>query len=101
MIWIYLPAVNKDKLVYKMTGIQLEPMTNIDTFQFVEKGMGGGISHFANHFGKVNNKYMKNYDDKKSSKYIMYLDAKNMYGWAISQCLPTGGFKWMMDDRHW
>lgn len=42
---------------------------------------------------------MKNYDDKKSSKYIMYLDANNLYAWAMSQCLPTGGFKWMMEKE--
>lgn len=80
-----------------MTGIQLEPMTNTDTFQFVEKGMGGGISHFANHFGKVNNKCMKNYDDKKSSKYILYLDANNLYGWLCPNVyllvVSNGGWK--------
>ena len=70
-------------------------MVDIDMFQFIEKGMRGGISYIANRYGKANNKYMKNYDEKAPSKYIMYLDANNLYGWAMSQALPTGGFKWL------
>ena len=70
-------------------------MTDIDMFQFIEKGLRGGISYTANRYGKANNRYMKEYDEKASSKYIMYLDANNLYGWAMSQYLPTGGFRWM------
>ena len=40
---------------------------------------------------------MKKYDEKVPSEYIMYLDANNLYGWAMSQYLPTGNFKWMSD----
>lgn len=53
--------------------------------------MRGGISYIANWYGKANNKYMKNYEEGTPSKYIMYLDAYNLYGWAMSQYLPTGG----------
>ena len=37
---------------------------------------------------------MKNYDKNKESSYIQYLDANNLYGWAMSQKLPADGFKW-------
>ena len=40
---------------------------------------------------------MKNYDPDEPSTYIQYLDANNLYGWAMSQSLPTHGFKWMRD----
>ena len=40
---------------------------------------------------------MKTYDERAPSKYIMYLDANNLHGWAMSQYLPTGGFKWMTE----
>ena len=83
----------------KMTNIKLELMTDIDMFQFIEKGMHGGVSYIANRYGNANNKYMKEYNEKAPSKYIMYLDANNLYGWAMSQYLPTGNFKWMTDKK--
>ena len=42
---------------------------------------------------------MKTYDEKASPKYIMYLDANNLYGWAMSQYLPIGGFKWLTEKQ--
>ena len=67
----------------------------VSRFQFIEKGMRGGISYIANRYGKSNNKYMKEYDEKAPSKYVMYLDTNNLYGWAVSQYLPSEGFRWM------
>ena len=62
----------------KMTSIRLELMTNVDMFQFIEKGMHGGVFYIANRYGKANNKYMKNHAKNAQSKYIMYLDANNL-----------------------
>ena len=42
---------------------------------------------------------MKNYDKNKESSYIQYLDANNLYGWAMSQKLPVNGFKWINDVK--
>ena len=92
------PGLSWDAML-KMTNIKLELMTDINMFQFIEKGMRGGISYIANRYGKANNKYMKEYDEKAPSKYIMYLDANNLYGWAMSQYLPTGGFRWMTEKQ--
>ena len=77
----------------------LELMTDINMFQFIEKGMRGGISYISNRYGKANNKYMKEYNEKDPSKYIMYLDTNNLYGWAMSQYLPTGNFKWLTEKQ--
>ena len=92
------PGLSWDAML-KMTNIKLELMTDVDMFQFIEKGLRGGISYIANRYGKANNKYMKEYDEKAPSKYIMYLDANNLYGWAMSQYLPTGGFKWLTEKQ--
>ena len=67
--------------------------------QFIEKGMRGGISYIANRYGKANNKYMREYNKKAPSKYIMYLDANNLYGWAMSEYLPTGAFKRLTENK--
>ena len=88
------PGLSWDAML-KMTDIKLELIFDIDMYQFIEKGMRGGVSYIANRYGKANNEYMKKYDEKAPSKYIMYLDANNLYGWAMSQYLPTGGFKWL------
>ena len=77
----------------KTTQVQLELMTDISMLQFIEKGIRGGISYIANRHGEANNKYMTGYDSNKPSKYIMYLDDNNLYGFTMSQFLPAGGFK--------
>ena len=89
------PGLSWDAML-KMTKTELKLMSDVDMFQFIEKGMRGGISYIANRYGKANNKYMENYNPEEASKYIMYLDANNLYGWAMSQYLPTGGFKWLI-----
>ena len=64
----------------KMTDIKLELMSNVDQYQFIEKGMRGGISYIANRHLEANNPYIKGYNSKKPNTYIMYLDANNLYG---------------------
>ena len=81
----------------KMTNIKLELMIDVDVFQFIEKGMYGVVSYIANRHGMTNTKYMKEYNEKSPSKYIMYLDTNNLYCWAMSQCFPKGNFKWMSE----
>ena len=60
-----------------------------------EKGIRGGITHISKRYAEANNKYMKDFNPDKPSTFIQYLDANNLYGWAMSQSLPTHGFKWM------
>ena len=64
-------------------------------YLFTEKRLKGRISYICKRFSKANNKYKKNYDPKKLSKYIMYFDANNLFGWAMSRYLPCDGFKWL------
>ena len=63
----------------------------------VEAGIRGGICHSIHRYAKSNNKYMKDYDESKESSYIQYLDANNLYGWAMSKRLPVNNFKWIED----
>ena len=59
----------------------------------VEKGIRGGICQAIHRHAKANKNYMRNYDQKIESSYLMYLDANNLYGWAMPQKLPIHGFK--------
>ena len=60
----------------------------------VGEGIRGGICHGIHKYAKANNKYMNNYEKSIESSYLMYLDANNLYGWAMSQKWPVNGFKW-------
>ena len=79
----------------KMTGVKLEKISDIDKYVFIEKGLRGEISYIAKRYTKANNKYMNDYDPKKLSTFISYLDMNNLYGWAMSEYLPYEGFKWL------
>ena len=83
----------------KKTNIELELLTDYDMLLMVEKGIRGGICHSIQRYAKANNKYMKNYNNNEESSYIQYLDANNLYGWAMSKKLPTNGFKWIDNDE--
>ena len=69
-------------------------MTDYDMLLMVEEGIRGGICHSIHRYAKANNKYMKNYNNNEEPSYIQYLDANNLYGWAMSKKLPVNGLKW-------
>ena len=83
------------KACFKKTGVKLELITDYDMLLMIEKGIRGGICQATHRYAKANNKYMKNYDKNNESSYIEYLNANNLYGWAMSQKLPEIGFKWV------
>ena len=62
---------------------------------FFEQGRRGGVSYINKIYSKENNEYCKDYDKEKPKNYIIYLDMNNLYGHAMSQYLPYGGFKWV------
>ena len=66
-------------------------------FLTYEEGIRGGICNKVHSYAEANNKYMKNYDKNKESSFLMYVDANNLYGWAMSKKLPVDGFKWVDD----
>ena len=81
----------------KKTNVELELLTDYDMLLMVEEGIRGGICHAVQLYAHTNNKYMNDYDRKKKSSYIQYLDANNLYGKAMTEKLPVKGFRWMED----
>ena len=77
------PELNWDAML-KMTDVKLEQIFDINKYLFFEKEQRGGISYICKRYSEANNKYMKNYDPTKLSKYITYLDDKNLHGWRMS-----------------
>ena len=84
------------KACLKCTGIKLELLTDPDMLLMFQRGIRGGITQAVHKYTSANNKYMGDrFDPKSESSYLQYQDANNLYGWAMSQPLPTGGFKWV------
>ena len=79
----------------KQTGIKLELLTDPDMLLMFERGIRGGITQVVRKYAAANNPYMGDkFDPNEDTTYLQYLDTNNLYGWAMSQPLPTGEFKW-------
>ena len=83
----------------KETKQELQLLKDYDMLMMFEQGIRGGISHISKRYAEANNKYMKDFDESKPSTFIQYLDANNLYGWVMTQNLPTHGFKWINVDE--
>ena len=99
--YVSSPGLSWDAML-KMTNVKLDLISDVDMQNFIEKGMRGGISTITHRHAVANNKYMRkeNYDPEKESSYISYLDANNLYGWAMSQKLPRGDFRWIPSPEY-
>ena len=81
----------------KKTELKLELSTDYQMLLMIEEGIRGGMCQSTHRYAKANNKYMKKYDKSIESSYLNYLDANNLYWWAMSQKLPINGFVWHDD----
>ena len=87
------PGLSWDALL-KKTGVEIELLPDLDMHLFIKRGMWGGISMASKRYAKANNPRVEGYDPTQPTNYITYLDANNLYGWAMSQPLPKKNFHW-------
>ena len=96
------------KACLRKTRVRLELLNDPDMLLMFEHGIRGGIMQAVHRYALAKNKYMSHvglgscsdpmgdcYDLSQESSYLQYLDANNLHGWAMSQPLSTGQFKWI------
>ena len=79
----------------KITKVRLDLFDNEEMYTFIERSIRGGISQISKRFAKANNSRCRDFDPLKPITHLIYLDANNLYGWAMSQMLPTHNFRWL------
>ena len=87
------PGLSWD-LLLKKTGFELELLTDLEMHLFIEREMRGGISTVSKRHARANNPLVEGYNAAEQTNYITYLDANNLYGWAMSLSLPKNNFHW-------
>ena len=90
------PGLSFDAML-QFTKVELELFTEVEMYEFVESGIRGGLSQISTRHAVANNKYMSNYNKDVQDSYIVYLDANNLYGHAMSQSMPVKNFQWNAD----
>ena len=84
------------QVALKKMGVKLELITNREMLLMFERRIRGGITQAVRRYARVNNKYMGGkFNRKELISFLQYLDANNLYGWAMSQLLPTRRFRWV------
>ncbi len=97
--YLTLPSYSWDACL-KYTDVKLELITDPEIHLFIESSIRGGISTVTHRHARANNPYLgPDYDPSKPHSYIMYLDANNLYGWAMSQPLPIRNFRFLTEDE--
>lgn len=88
------PGLSWDAMM-KLTKVELELLSDFEIISFLKSGIRGGISQCSNRYAKANNQFMEDYNKEQPDSYLIYLDANNLYGWAMSQYLPINSFEWV------
>ena len=86
--------------MFKMQGLELELICDPEMYRMIQPNIRGGICHESGRYVRANNKYMGElYRPEEADSFIMYIDATNLYGWAMSQALPYFDFEWLSEEK--
>ena len=96
--YVSAPGVSWDAML-KMTGVELELITDPTMYCFLERGVRGGVSVISHRYARANNKYVQDFNPEEPSSFIIDLDANNLYGWAMSESLACKDFRWLTEEE--
>ena len=98
--YVSAPQLSWDAML-KLTECHLDLINDPEMYRTIDPGIRGGVSMITTRYAKANNPYMgRKFDPDQPTSYIIYLDANNLYGWAMSQTMPTGEFAWMEENEY-
>jgi DNA polymerase type B, organellar and viral len=80
--------------------VELFSRGQTDMYEFIEQAIRGGVSMTPGRYARANHRYLPDHDPTKPDSHILYYDANNLYGDAMSQSLPTGEYHWVQRDNH-
>jgi hypothetical protein len=92
--YVSAPHLSFDAML-KMTKIELELLTDVEMYNFLDHNIRGGICVVSNRHITANNYYLPSFDPEKPISYLLYLDANSLYASAMAECLPYKGFRWL------
>lgn len=96
--YVTAPAISWDAML-KFTKVKLELISNCDIYNFLKLAVRGGLTQCSQRISEANNPYMKDFNPKNPENYLSYIDANNLYGWAMCQTLPISDFKFLSPDE--
>ena len=98
--YVSAPHLSWDAMLLS-TGCQLDLLSDDAMYTMIHENIRGGVAMISKRHGIANNKYMnKHYKPNEPSKYLLYVDANNLYGWAMSQYLPNSHFEWLDEAEY-
>ena len=92
--YLSAPALTCDGM-RNMMEVTTKHISDVDLYLFLSRSIGGGVYYISKRYNKINNNFLKSYDQILESKHNIYLEATNLHGYAKSKCLLTSGFKWV------
>ena len=97
--YVSSPQLSWDAMLL-FTNCEMELISDSKMFNMIDSGIRGGVSMISHRYAKANNPEMGPlYNTAEELSYIIYLDANNLYGWAMSQPMPIRNFKWLSNDE--
>ena len=92
------PGLAEDAAL-RITHVSVELITDIDMHHYIENSIRSGFSMITTRYARINARTLPAYDASLPNVNLIYLDANNLYGWAMYQPLPTHGFRILQLDE--